>query len=118
MIDMNFADEAAATTLIVGWILNLRGIAITPFKQVFVRDLDLPTITDEIETKFGVVKIPLETNPAMNATLGLDDMAAWAARRTGLLGGGKRAHAMRAVAARSQLYVDMLNGSRDGAVWK
>ena len=55
MVNMNFADDAPSISLIVDRIFPFLGIPIPPEKQVFVADLDLSTITNEIDAKFILV---------------------------------------------------------------
>lgn len=82
MIDMDLADEATATALVVRGIFNLGDLPITPFKQVLVGDLDLAPVANEVEAKLGVVKIPLEANPTIDPALRLNDLTVGTSRRT------------------------------------
>ncbi|KWA85779.1 hypothetical protein WL29_15295 [Burkholderia ubonensis] len=116
MIDMDFADESTTTALVISGIFHLGSIPVTPFKQVFVGDFDLSTVSNEVETKFGIVEITLKTNPTVNAPFCFDNVAAWAASRTVFLAGGESTHAMSTIAARRQFYIDMLDGLCDGTI--
>jgi hypothetical protein len=62
---MDFTDDAASVAGIINWIL----FVVAPIEEILIGDLDLPTVTDEIDPMVSGMEVPLNTQPSVNATL-------------------------------------------------
>ena len=75
MVEMDFADQPSPISWIVNRILGLLTVVGSPGKELSVGNFDFSSVPHKIDSVFGVAKIPLDTQPAMNTSLSLDYLA-------------------------------------------
>ena len=61
MIKVDLTDESATVSGVVDWVLGLFAIIGAPDEKLFARDLYLPAVPYEVDSKLGVAEVALDT---------------------------------------------------------
>ncbi len=72
MIDVYLTNQTSFVPLVINWVFALLRFSIAPNEQILVRNFNLAAVSDEINSKFVLVSIALDPDPANNATITLN----------------------------------------------
>ena len=69
MIQVNLSYDPPSSPLVVNWVLAFGATFSVPYEKVFVADLDLPSMTEQINAVVLFMKKSLYTKPAADSAL-------------------------------------------------